>query len=275
MADKYINSTGLATIKTWIKAQFASKTEFDALDTKVDGIVSTGGEPNTIDSITMNGTAVTPDTNKNVALTSPTKTSDLTNDGDGTSNFATEAYVTSNGGKIDSISVNGTAQTITDKNVNITVPVSTSSLTNNGADGTSPYATQAWVTDNAGTINAIKVNGTAQTITNKEVDITVPTVVSDLTNDAGYQTASDVSTAISTAVASVYKYKGSVITLDDLPSSDNTTGDVYDVQSNGMNYAWNGTTWDALGQYVDTSTLWSTSDLTAMTVAEINEILEA
>lgn len=54
----------------------------------------------------------------------PEKTSDLTNDGDGTSPFATEDYVDQNGGKIDSISVNNTPQTIdANKNVNITVPV--------------------------------------------------------------------------------------------------------------------------------------------------------
>lgn len=51
----------------------------------------------------------------------PTKTSDLTNDGDGTSAFATESYVTTNGGKIDSISINGTAQTI-DANKNVDLP---------------------------------------------------------------------------------------------------------------------------------------------------------
>lgn len=57
----------------------------------------------------------------------PTKTSDLTNDGeDGTSPFATEEYVDENGGKIDSISVNGTPQTIdANKNVDITVPADT------------------------------------------------------------------------------------------------------------------------------------------------------
>jgi len=52
----------------------------------------------------------------------PTKTSDLTNDGDGTSNFATESYVNQYGGKIDSISVNGVAQTIdANKNVDLTI----------------------------------------------------------------------------------------------------------------------------------------------------------
>lgn len=40
------------------------------------------GTPNTIESISVNGTNVPPDANKNVALTVPTKTSDLTNDSD-------------------------------------------------------------------------------------------------------------------------------------------------------------------------------------------------
>lgn len=62
----------------------------------------------------------------------PTKTSDFTNDGDGTSNFATESYVQLNGGKIDTISVNGTQQTITNKNVDIPVPVIDSTLTQTG-----------------------------------------------------------------------------------------------------------------------------------------------
>ena len=59
----------------------------------------------------------------------PEKTSDLTNDGDGTSAFATQSYVQQYGGKIDSISVNGTPQTIdANKNVDITVPIVDSTL---------------------------------------------------------------------------------------------------------------------------------------------------
>lgn len=41
-------------------------------------------------------------------------------------------------------------------------------------------------------IEAIKVNGSAATITNKEVDIAVPTKTSDITNDSGFITASDI-----------------------------------------------------------------------------------
>lgn len=230
MADSYINATGLQAIKTWLQATFAKDSDLDSLSDRVDDIIAEGGEPNTIESISVNGAAVAPDAQKNVALTVPTATSDLTNDGDGTagSAFATEDYVDQNGGKIDTISV----------------------------------------------------NGTQQTITNKNVDITVPTAVSDLTNDSNFQTDQDVEDAIAAAVSSAYKYKGSVATTSDLPASGNETGDVYDVQATGMNYAWNGTAWDALGQYMDSSVFWTSqtgqsNTLVAMTVAEVTAILEA
>lgn len=237
MADKFLNLTAVQALKTWINGRFALDSDLDALSGRVDEIVAEGGEPNVIETVKVNNTPLTPDAQKavNIDLSGyaetgdvPTKTSDITNDGDGQSNFATEAYVGLNGGKID----------------------------------------------------VIKVNGTAQTITNKEVNITVPTEVSDLTNDSGFQTAAEVAAAISAAVASAYVYKGSVATVSDLPASGNTVGDVWDVQATGVNYAWTGTAWDALGAYVDTSVLWTsvpgqTNTLEAATVAEINAILNA
>lgn len=318
MADKYINEVGLLAIRNWANGKFALDTELDALDAKVDEIISEGGEPNTIESISVNGTAVAPDAQKNVALTVPTATSDLTND----SNFAVDAnyvhtdnnYTTTEKTKlegveagaeanvIETVKVNGTALTPdAQKAVDVTVPTKVSDLTNDG-DGTtgSEFATKAYVDTNGGKIDKIKVNGTEQTIVNKEVDLTIPTKVSDITNDSNfqtdtqvstsistalanngdpYQTQSDVSTAISSAVASAYKYKGSVATFNDLPASGNTTGDVWDVQATGVNYAWTGTTWDALGPYVDTSLLWSNvagqnNSLIAMTNTEVMAILE-
>ena len=53
--------------------------------------------------------------------------------------------------------------------------------------------------------------------------------------------------ALKTDLTAVYKYKGSKATVSALPSSGNVQGDVWDVQENGMNYAWNGSAWDALG----------------------------
>jgi hypothetical protein len=48
-------------------------------------------------------------------------------------------------------------------------------------------------------------------------------------------------------LASVYKYKGSVTDEASLPTSDQDVGDVYNTEDTGMNFAWNGTGWDALG----------------------------
>ena len=121
-------------------------------------------------------------------------------------------------------------------------------------------------------IEAVLRNGTALPVSGKAVDVTVPTKVSQLTNDSGFQTADQVRTAISSAVASAYRYKGSVATYAGLPASP-AAGDVYDVQETGMNYAWNGSAWDALGQFIDTSSLWTAANLTAITTAEIDAIV--
>lgn len=66
--------------------------------------------------------------------------------------------------------------------------------------------------------------------------------------------------ALKTDITNMYKYKGSVATVSALPSSGNTTGDVYNVEATGMNYAWNGTAWDALGE-IFTITSISNSDI--------------
>lgn len=54
--------------------------------------------------------------------------------------------------------------------------------------------------------------------------------------------------ALKTDITNMYKYKGSVKTINVLPSTGQTVGDVYNVELTGMNYAWNGTEWDALGE---------------------------
>lgn len=58
--------------------------------------------------------------------------------------------------------------------------------------------------------------------------------------------------ALKTDISSMYKHKGSVATTNDLPSTGNTEGDVYNVTASGMNYVWvvtSGTgAWDALGE---------------------------
>ena len=55
-------------------------------------------------------------------------------------------------------------------------------------------------------------------------------------------------------VSRVYKFKGTVATFEELPAENNNIGDVYDV-GNGMNYAWDGTKWDALGMEVNVESI--------------------
>lgn len=88
-------------------------------------------------------------------------------------------------------------------------------------------------------IETIKVNGQAQSVSDKSVDIAVPTTVASLTDAGNYALKSD--------LTNVYKYKGSVENYESLPSDSQTTGDVYNVEDTGMNYAWDGTKWDNLG----------------------------
>ncbi|MBR4486444.1 hypothetical protein IKS57_03700, partial [bacterium] len=93
-----------------------------------------------------------------------------------------------------------------------------------------------------------------------------PTKTSQLQNDSGFitnsvddltnyykKTETYTKTEVDNKVSSVYKYKGSVATYQDLPSSGQVVGDVYNVESDGSNYAWNGTTWDKLGGDIDLS----------------------
>lgn len=64
----------------------------------------------------------------------------------------------------------------------------------------------------ANVIESIKVNGTAQAVgADKSVNITMPTKVGDLTNDKKYQTDTEVSTAISKAVAAADHLKRKVV----------------------------------------------------------------
>ena len=125
----------------------------DDLEDAVDDI-----EGGMIKSISLNGTNVPKDAQGNVALqeTDPNvpawakqqkaKTSDFTNDGDGTDNnspFATQKYVQDNGGKIDKIQVNSVDQPIVNKTVNLSIPESIDDLADKPFVKFTESATQA------------------------------------------------------------------------------------------------------------------------------------
>lgn len=60
------------------------------------------------------------------------------------------------------------------------------------------------------------------------------------------RTMGDQVSALNTKLSSVYKFAGSVSTYSALPT-DAQSGQVYNVTDTGMNYAWTGSAWDALG----------------------------
>ena len=92
------------------------------------------------------------------------------------------------------------------------------------------------------------------------------------TNTTQLATTAFVKNAVDTAVSGLYKYKGSVATASDLPTTGNVTGDVWDIQQTstygppGTNVVWNGTAWDALGGLFE---------ITSITNAEIDTICAA
>lgn len=106
-------------------------------------------------------------------------------------------------------------------------------------------------------VNGIQVDNTLNTIS-ASMDIArtsqIPTKVSDLANDANYQNGTQVDNKINSAVSSVYTYKGTVATTSALPNNA-STGDVYNVEADGLNYAFNGTSWEPLAGTFDISGL--------------------
>lgn len=104
---------------------------------------------------------------------------------------------------IESVKVDGTVLTVTNKAVNIDLSgkvdkvsgksLSANDLTNtlkSNYDTAYAHSQQAHAPSSAqaNVIETIKVNGTAQTVTSKAVDIAVPTKTSQLTNDSGFKT---------------------------------------------------------------------------------------
>lgn len=128
MADKYINAVGLQKIKEWASDKFT----------------------NTIEKIKVNGTEVTPDTNKAVNVVVP------------------EVSVDTDVSIAEITDTNGNTVKFSQALENVAVKF--------GQNTPTVLASTDYVDEYGGKIDKIKVNGTAQTITNKEVDISMPTI---------------------------------------------------------------------------------------------------
>lgn len=85
--------------------------------------------------------------------------------------------------------------------------------------------------------------------TKDQTDANIKVVADDLANN--YYNKSQVDSKFT----SVYIFKGSVDTIEDLPIEGNVIGDVWNVRKNDINYAWTSEGWDALGGTVELASL--------------------
>lgn len=85
--------------------------------------------------------------------------------------------------------------------------------------------------------------------TKDQTDANIKVVADDLANN--YYNKSQVDSKFT----SVYIFKGSVDTVEDLPTEGNVIGDVWNVRKNDTNYAWTSEGWDALGGTAELASL--------------------
>lgn len=87
--------------------------------------------------------------------------------------------------------------------------------------------------------------------TKDQTDANIKVVADDLANN--YYNKSQVDSKFT----SVYIFKGSVDTIEDLPTEGNVIGDVWNVRKNDTNYVWTSEGWDVLGGTAELASLTS------------------
>lgn len=120
------------------------------------------------------------------------------------------------------------------------------------------------------------------TYTKDETDVLLNDKADKATTLAGYGIADAYTkTEVDAKVTSVYRYRGTVSTYADLPSSGQEVGDVWNIETAdsahgikaGDNVAWNGTTWDALAGEIDLTAYPTKSELaTVATTGDYNDL---
>lgn len=218
---------------------------------------------------------------------------------------------------LESVQVNGTALTITSKAVNVNVPTKTSQITNDSGFITAEDVPDAYTlpTASASVLGGVKV-GTNISVSSGTISVANASTaakgvvqLSSATNSTSASTAATSSAVksaydlaagkqspattlagygitdaytksqIDSKLTSAMTYKGTKDTYADLPTTNNTVGDVWNVTAAdashgvkaGDNVAWNGESWDALSGTVDLSGYVMTTD--AITNAEIDSII--
>lgn len=307
MAKNYLDKTGLALV--WEKIKNGLSGKVDKVDgkglstndytanekTKLANIAS-GAQVNVLEGIQKNGDTVTI-VNKIANISVPTKTSDITND----SGFITTSDIPEGAAASTTTPVmDGTAAVGTElafargdhvhpTDTSRAAASDVSALTTRVGDLETAVGTGGSVDSKissaiAGLDSSIASTSNqaiaSVTLTDGKITgstkITVPTNNNQLTNGAGYQTASDVSTAIATAVAGITSFEYEVV--QSLPAEGEAgviylvahshgTGDSYD------EYIWVSNAFEKIGNTdIDLSGYVLSTDLVAITSTEINTI---
>lgn len=306
MADKFLNYTGLGYFKDKLDVEFAKSADLTELADEVAEIIAEGGEPNVIEIIKKNGTAITPDGNKAVDIPIPTATKSGTGETekititDGQNAYdaptvdAMEAYVSEHGGVIQKIKNNGTEMPIdsSDKSVNFTNATTSANGLMSSTDKTKLDGVEAGAEANVQADWNQATTTADDFIKNKP---TIPTDLSDLTNTGQdpYAQISDVESAVVGAL----KPKGSVTfanlpqltaanlnTMYNVSDAFTTTADFVEGAGKaypaGTNVAIINTGTDANPVYkydcytgvIDMSGYWAKTELEAITTAQIDAL---
>lgn len=219
---------------------------------KLSGI-DTGAQVNKIESVKVNGTALTI-TSKAVNVVVPTKTSDITND----SGFITisdvpeGAAASSTTPKMDGTAAVGTETAFARGDHVHPKDTSKANLASPTFTGTPKAPTAA-----AGT-NTTQIATTAFVVT----------AISGKADSSNVYTK----TEVDNLVVGGLHYKGTKATVAALPSTGNNTGDMWHVTADSGEYVWNGTSWDEMGSAIDLSGYVETSDLSLATNDQIDAL---
>ena len=221
---------------------------------KLAGIES-GAEQNVIEVVRVNNSPLTPDANKAVNITVPTKTSDITND----SGFITTADIPEGAAASTTVpKMNGTAAVGTELAFARGDHVHPSDTTKVDKEAGKGLSSNDYTTAEKEKLAGIAAGAEVNVQSDWNATTGDAAILNKPTTLAGYgitdaMTASEIESAINTAITSVFSYKGTKATVSALPSSGNTVGDVWHVTADGGEYVWNGTTWQELGSAIDLS----------------------
>lgn len=266
--SKFLDYDGLAYYHSNIKSEIDKKADKSAVPTKVSDLVNDAGfvtADNMPEGAAASTTTPKMDGVANVGTETafargdhvhPTDTSRLATNGDGSNLTVSFNPATTE----DPITSGDTLATIAGK-----VKKEIESL------GDMAYQDTVKDTDLSPEIKSAidKANTALQSYT--ETDPTVPAWAKEATKPT--YTAAEVGAipaaeaenfAKKSDISSVYKYKGSVASVADLPSADNAIGDVWNVEETDMNYGWTGEAWDPLGQPFQVESI---------TIAEIDALM--